>query len=346
MVDQSLALPGTIPPAGDTPKTSIHRIKWIDGARGIGIFLVVIGHALGGMLSAGQLDPAGPGQSLFNVIYTFHMPLFFLLSGLFIVPRVEKGATQFLTASLSAIVLPYFLWGAIQSIVIAAASSLVTAPVPLSGILVVQMIWSPPSQFWFLYALFFMQLLAVLTLPALGAFRFLLCAVVARLSLEFFEAPSVVDIVMRNWLFFAIGAWLGPKAVKAVADYRPRAEVLVIAGLVFLTFAFDCVRSGGEYAALSAIPTAVAGIALTVLISLKLPQPVAPALIYLGQRSMPIYLLHVFVVAGTRILFVRILHIDKSILVMAIAVTLGLALPVAADWMARKMGVGRGVGFA
>lgn len=48
------------------------RIKWVDRAKGIGIVLVVIGHILGDqhVLSL-----------LYQLIYAFHMPLFFVISG-------------------------------------------------------------------------------------------------------------------------------------------------------------------------------------------------------------------------------------------------------------------------
>lgn len=44
------------------------RIDWIDYAKAIGIFLVVVGHTYA-------------GNALTNWIYSFHMPLFFFLSG-------------------------------------------------------------------------------------------------------------------------------------------------------------------------------------------------------------------------------------------------------------------------
>ncbi|MCD8011746.1 MAG: acyltransferase family protein [Lachnospiraceae bacterium] len=57
-------------------RTTTKRIKEYDVAKGIGILLVVIGHAL-------------PTDSYWRVfIYSFHMPLFFFLSGL-----VMKDAT-------------------------------------------------------------------------------------------------------------------------------------------------------------------------------------------------------------------------------------------------------------
>jgi len=50
------------------------RIEYIDIARGIGILLVVLGHN-----DFGYISPFG-----YKVIYSFHMPLFFFLSGYFL----------------------------------------------------------------------------------------------------------------------------------------------------------------------------------------------------------------------------------------------------------------------
>lgn len=49
-----------------------NRIDWVDISKGLGIILVIIGHCvyLGGLIH--------------NWIFSFHMPLFFILSGIFI----------------------------------------------------------------------------------------------------------------------------------------------------------------------------------------------------------------------------------------------------------------------
>lgn len=56
------------------------RLSWVDGAKGFLMILVVIGHY------PGQLD-----FPLVKYIYWFHMPAFFILSGLFFKPVIEKG---------------------------------------------------------------------------------------------------------------------------------------------------------------------------------------------------------------------------------------------------------------
>lgn len=50
------------------------RIEWIDAAKGIGIWLVVTGHLL-----SGNSDGS---RTIGTIIWVFHMPLFFFLSGI------------------------------------------------------------------------------------------------------------------------------------------------------------------------------------------------------------------------------------------------------------------------
>lgn len=57
------------------------RIIWVDIARAVAMMLVFTGHL--GARWFPQLEP------LLTAIYTFHMPLFFLLSGLFFKPTVN-----------------------------------------------------------------------------------------------------------------------------------------------------------------------------------------------------------------------------------------------------------------
>lgn len=57
------------------------RIGWIDCAKGIAILLVIFGHSIGGGSRAEAV--------LRGVIFSFHMPLFFILSSLTFRPSVD-----------------------------------------------------------------------------------------------------------------------------------------------------------------------------------------------------------------------------------------------------------------
>ncbi len=81
----------------------------IDISKGIGIFLVVLGHVLKTML---------PNSSvLYALIYSFHMPLFFCISGyLAYVTYSNKESTAIILQKTKTILLPFIIWGITYSI--------------------------------------------------------------------------------------------------------------------------------------------------------------------------------------------------------------------------------------
>lgn len=74
----------------------MNRITYIDLIKGFAIFLVVWGH----------IDTIQPIKS---VIYSFHMPLFFILSGFFM--NFQKGARVNVKKLLRNLIIPYFATG-------------------------------------------------------------------------------------------------------------------------------------------------------------------------------------------------------------------------------------------
>lgn len=72
------------------------RIAWVDHAKAIGIVLVVLGHTWG--LSTLTM----------NLIYSFHMPLFFFLSGFLLKERyLNKNFWEYLARLVRSLVIPY-----------------------------------------------------------------------------------------------------------------------------------------------------------------------------------------------------------------------------------------------
>ena len=81
-----------------------HREAWIDCARGIAILLVIVGHTISGVLS--------------GAIYSFHMPLFFIFSG--ITSKFSSTNEEFATKtkrSFKRLMGPFFLSYIIQTVI-------------------------------------------------------------------------------------------------------------------------------------------------------------------------------------------------------------------------------------
>jgi acyltransferase len=75
------------------------RIAWIDIAKAIAIFFIVLGHQL----------PSGP---LCGYLYSFHVPLFFFLSGLTF--NNAKEPKKFFCEKVKRILIPYFIFSSIS----------------------------------------------------------------------------------------------------------------------------------------------------------------------------------------------------------------------------------------
>jgi fucose 4-O-acetylase-like acetyltransferase len=75
------------------------RLDWIDAGKGLGITLVVLGHAISGNLETRAVE---------NFIWSFHMPAFFFLSGFVDTSLRTNPARPYLRTLSQSIVLPYF----------------------------------------------------------------------------------------------------------------------------------------------------------------------------------------------------------------------------------------------
>ncbi len=87
------------------------RNKWIDDVRGLTIVLMIIGHIIGGLI---QFD--GENNLFRTMIYQFHMPLLFTISGFLSKPyEIKEGRIKdyciFTKDLIYSLYFPYLLWG-------------------------------------------------------------------------------------------------------------------------------------------------------------------------------------------------------------------------------------------
>ena len=74
------------------------RIEWLDVAKGLGIIFVIYGHTIF-------------KDELWRIwIYSFHMPLFFFLSGITYNEEKYSDGRKFLVSKIKGILIPYFIF--------------------------------------------------------------------------------------------------------------------------------------------------------------------------------------------------------------------------------------------
>ena len=175
------------------------RIDWIDAAKGIGILLVIIGHS-------------GINVFLEKWIYSFHLPLFFILSGYLF--SYDDNFKEFLRKKIKTIVVPYFTLG-IPMLAFDGLAYYIMGEYTFSDILIhivdyilQRKMWTP----WFLACLFcvnliFYGLIRVLrSLPRVGI-ACLLLTVCGYLYSLYLGMPLVwnFDTSLMAVSFFFIG---------------------------------------------------------------------------------------------------------------------------------------------
>lgn len=339
------------------------RINWLDSARGLGIILVVIGHALGGLIDS----PLGKDQDgfrrLFFAIYTFHMPLFFLLSGLLVTKRLEKGQGAFLKALVPAIIWPYFLWSIAQFTIIYALGTVVNRPAENYWPVILSLPWNTVSQFWFLYALFWMHVLSVLLIPRLGREGFVMLALALKALVLVLPLPVPVKLVFNHLFFYAVGVWLTTAGLEAVIiRHKVWIKAMVLPGIaiaILLATLAAVPQYGADLPLLDAASPEIANLAwrfpamaaavfgVTAIIALASLPRIADArpLLWLGRMTMPIFVLHVMFLAGTRIILTQSEMITDPTLLLAVSVAVGLVGPLIVERITRALGLNRWLGF-
>jgi fucose 4-O-acetylase-like acetyltransferase len=339
------------------------RIVWLDAAKGAGIILVVIGHALGGLIDSTLGDDFDLGRHAFFAIYTFHMPLFLMLSGMLVAKRISANPVGFQKSLLISIVWPYFLWSVIQFTIIYQLGALVNQPVTSYWGNIISLPWHTVSQFWFLYALFLLHLLALISLRSFGAASFLLVCLALKPLALIVPMPEVLHLAANQAPYYGIGVFLGQAGIAGVVVDRPlwvRGFVVPIAaaGLIILAFnaadGLDPVLTVESAKAagianlawhLEMFPAALAGAFAVIGLASLAGRRVAGSLVYLGQRTMPIFVLHIMAIAGSRIVLIKFAHVSNVWLVLAVTLVAGLIAPLFADLVLRRVKLFRALGL-
>jgi fucose 4-O-acetylase-like acetyltransferase len=318
----------TYPLPGPSVARAIHRIAWVDYAKGLGIILVVFGHVWRGLVLS-HIIGLPTFKPIDRFVYSFHMPLFFVLSGLFLPRSTDKTASRFIADKCRTLAYPYFVWYFIQgtiglSLVDFTNSDLTPASLVWRGIT------GGSGQFWFLYTLFFCSILfMVLRKVGLGIKSIAIVAVLLYCGAGVLEhiASVAVASVAQHFLYVALGATLSRHNVVDVIACLNQKFLLPVVSIGWLLVAmFTAAHMTTSRAAEPFV--AILGTAAVVGLSVILSRTQAFRWIQLlGQISLQVFVAHVLATAGMRIALQRVLGISSVPAHIILGTFAGLAFP-------------------
>jgi fucose 4-O-acetylase-like acetyltransferase len=320
---------------------SSERVSWVDYAKGLGIFLVVVGHVLRGVRSAGVVPDSPLALYVDSWIYAFHMPLFFFLSGVFLERAAARPPRRFFSDKLATIAWPYLVWSLVQGSMQAAMSGYTNQPVRFVDLW--RVIYEPQMQYWFLYVLMLGQMLYFLIRRArLGALGFVAFATAFLATTGWLDLGSwgVLFMLRTHLIYIALGVLAGSRAWH-VSVGRARATLLVPAALIgFLVLSrFAGTATGGEF--LSAAGLALAGIIASIAAMVLASRARWTAFLeHWGHRSLEIYVAHTIATAGLRILLQGALGVTDPAVHVIGGTAIGLYAPLLFHALAARFGFG------
>lgn len=319
------------------------RLAWIDYAKGIAILLVVLCHTINGLILAGILPRQMPVWSfLNNYFYTFQVPVFFFVSGLFAERSLRKyGPGVFLKQKVLTLLYPYLIWQTAQIILMIATEGWANHLTNLRQLLLTPVL--PYMQYWFLFVLFLVYLLFT-GLARVGVRRTWL-PILALL----FYAFSWVEVswhwppyffTLRHFLYFAMGVLLSRPLVGSSWIEGFSWLTRLFGGALLLAGTAILVSQGLGYTSPWRLWGACTGIAGVIALASALETtPGFGFLSHLGERSLEIYVVHVMCVAGMRGVLMFLLGVYSPIVHIVVGVTTGIISGLLAVYCCRRLGI-------
>ncbi|MGA6096949.1 acyltransferase family protein [Stutzerimonas marianensis] len=306
------------------------RNAWVDYAKAIGIILVVYGHVARGVFNAGLPMDETRYVLVDSIIYSFHMPLFFFLSGLFFYDSLMKrGTTGLIVNKVDTVAYPFIVWSLLQGFIEVVLSNYTNGDVTVTEVL--SLLWSPRAQFWFLYALFFIFVVCAFIYAKVGRGMFLPILLgfgvlyVFKQDLTF---GTISSFVLGNAVFFTLGV-----AFNEIKGY-------FLARHVRLTWLFGALFVIGQYlfhvtfglnwtvGGLPVLALATVSILFMVALSMWLGRVRIEWLLFIGASSMTIYLVHILAGSGLRVVLASFLGVDNIPLHLVLGTLVGIAAPL------------------
>lgn len=313
----------------------MQRDRIVDCLKGYASILVVFGHVIMGIRKAGVSIPSFE-YPLEKFIWTFHVPLFFFLSGY--VYKISgfwksKGSRKsFLFNKCINLLIPYFSFSTIY-ILINSLTSGTNTKFTTNDIF--QLWKTPVAQYWYIYVLFLIFLVYTLGSVFIDEKRItiiLLIVSYVNTCILGLYIP-IIGQVFTHVFSFGLGVCF-PTVKTSSKKYTPLIIVLhlfsffigISYGLNENIFFRDWLRLVGIITSISVISTAVEC------------ERLKKILLLLGRNCFPIYLLHTFFTSATRIFLIKI-SVENFCIHLFLGMCCGILIPLLISYISSKIPV-------
>lgn len=307
----------------------------VDRLKGYACFLVLFGHVIRGIRTAGiNIPQFFEWMELF--IWSFHVALFLFLSG--VVYRLtgewknHKTKYGFILHKLLGLGIPYVVFSAVYIFI----NSFVGEANTQSSIKDILFIWKTPvAQYWFLYALFFLFCVWTVLSGFLKNWQIAVLSLIIAYGVPLLGGTlGCFEVVFYSSLAFGIGTFINfQKLTNSKICFKCLVVILhLVAGAVFIFMNMIESPFIKEFMLLLGIYASILFISI-----LQNCKVISRFLDFINKYSFQIYLLHTIFTAGSRIILLR-LNITEWWIHVPIGTVCGIVFSVFAAIIAKKVG--------
>lgn len=300
------------------------RLIWLDSLRGFAIFTVVLGHCIYGYLNA-HIFPSYDKFFfiIYDFIYSFHMPLFFCISGFafYLTKAYRKWKTKFFD-----IVLLYLFWSVFQWWFKFILARHVNISLTYDDLL--KILYVPMAPYWYLYVLAAFYLLFSVLKTQKIKFQILLITGVMGCFIKWYSIDlGIINTILYYMYFFTLGGYFCTTELYKSIRIK---QVLICIAICAVNCIFYLNKITYTTFILSINPLIVATSVIIVCFYIfyngKLLDK-SNILKMLGVYSLQIYVIHNFITAGSRIIF-KMLGIINLPLYLSVGMVFGIFIPI------------------
>ncbi|WP_165373285.1 acyltransferase family protein [Sorangium cellulosum] len=215
---QAAGEPPAIEPSARAAKP---RVEWVDYAKGICIFFVVMLHANG--ITQERMREIGWLEEVVEFARPFRMPDFFLIAGLFLASALRRPWRRYLDTKVVHFFYFYLLWMTLRFLVVDLDNLVRADGATAHGVVLVYLRrWIDPiGTLWFIHMLpiFFVVTRLLRSVPPWGMWLGAAALHSAQIATEW----TVIDNFASRYVFFYSGYVLAPHIFRIAAWAHARA---------------------------------------------------------------------------------------------------------------------------
>jgi len=273
--------------------------------RGLTLLFVLIGHCF--------VYPPTENENyivyfIYNFVYSFHMAVFFFISGFLASSKILSGKFDLKTETIKKarrILIPYFIVSIITFLIKLIMSDFARNDVKLSDFWKMFIGISPNGGMWFLYCLFVLSMIFMLFSKAKIRSRlfYVLFGLVAYI-ISLVPGVYLIRNLLKYCIFFALGI-----VFNSIYKFKLKKVILIdLAVISFLLLIIATIDQNNWY-----IYTGLLGIVFSFSIGLLLKNRknfINKIVNELGQYSYDIYIISYFVMQMIMIIFYKMLNMN------------------------------------